>query len=78
MMSIQAAVRQQLYGPIWLEAWGGAVQIFSDIEEFRWRHTLPLYGLGVRFEFPRQIAVSVGYGFGRRADGFMVNVSERF
>lgn len=78
MMSIQAAVRQQLYGPIWLEAWGGAVQIFSEKEEFRWRHTLPLYGLGVRFEFPRQIAVSVGYGFGRRADGFMVNVSERF
>lgn len=78
MISMQVVLRQKIYDPLWAELWGGAAQLFSSAKEFEWRHSLPAYGIGARLELPRGVAISIGYGFGRRADGFMVNVNERF
>lgn len=78
MLSMQIVLRQRIYAPIWTEIWGGAAQMYSSGKSFCWRHTLPAYGVGLRLELPRRIAISVGYGFGHRADGLMVNISEKF
>lgn len=58
--------------------WGGAGNVFSSFERFRWDQTLPNYGLGLRWEFKRRVNVRIDYGFGRKTSGLVFNINEAF
>ena len=58
--------------------WGGAGNVFSSFERFRWDQTLPNYWLGLRWEFKRRVNVRIDYGFGRKTSGLVFNINEAF
>lgn len=64
-VSVQAELRQRLYKRLGGVVWGGAGNVFS-YSNFKWRHTMPNYGVGLRFEFKRRVNLRLDYGFGGR------------
>ena len=49
------------------------------LQQFNWKHTLPNYGLGYRWEFKKRVNVRLDYGFGRKGQsGFMFSINEAF
>lgn len=73
VVTAQAEIRQRVWHQVGLVAWGGAANLFSTAESFSWRHTLPTYGLGVRFELNPSLIVRLDYGFGTQISGRLVH-----
>ncbi len=61
-----------------LAAWVGAGCIFPKFSALRWRHVLPNYGIGYRWEFKKNVNVRLDLGFGRGQTGFIFNINEAF
>ena len=78
MATAQLELRQTVYGPIGMVAWGGAGTVFSSLKTFDWSEILPSYGVGVRLKAGERTALRVDYGFGRRCNGIIINVNEAF
>lgn len=78
MVSAQAELRQHIYGPIGLCAWGGAANVCSSHKLFDWSKILPNYGFGVRLALGEETSLRIDYGFGRRSNGLVINVNEAF
>lgn len=78
MVSAQAELRQHIYGPIGLCAWGGAANVCSSHKLFDWSEILPNYGFGVRLALGEETSLRIDYGFGRRSNGLVINVNEAF
>ncbi|MBQ7211272.1 MAG: BamA/TamA family outer membrane protein [Muribaculaceae bacterium] len=77
MVTTQIELRQYIYRRFGAVIWGGAGSVFHDSGSFR--HWLPNYGLGLRWEFRRRINIRLDYGFGRSGQsGFIFNVNEAF
>lgn len=76
MMAMHASLRQYIYGPFGAEMWGGAASMFDD--KVRWSQMLPTFGVGARINIRQGLVIGVGYGWGKRADGFVVYVNDRF
>jgi hypothetical protein len=82
-VSVQAELRQRIYKRLGGVVWGGAGNVFS-YSNFKWRHTLPNYGVGLRFEFKRRVNLRLDYGFGGRdgrgrlMHGAVFSVNEAF
>ena len=78
ILSCQIEYRQRIWRRIGCAVWGGAGNVFSSFERFRWDQTLPNYGLGLRWEFKRRVNVRIDYGFGRKTSGLVFNINEAF
>lgn len=78
LLTAQVELRQRIWRRIGCVVWGGAGTVFSEREPFAWRHTLPNYGLGLRWELKKRVNVRMDYGFGRSTSGFLLSINEAF
>lgn len=78
MITFQVELRQRIWRRIGCTVWGGAGNVFNSFPDFKWGHTLPNYGIGLRWEFKKRINIRIDYGFGKRTSGFMFNINEAF
>lgn len=77
MITFQVELRQRIWKRIGCVVWAGAGNVFGN-EPFSWGHTLPNYGLGLRWQFKHKVNIRVDYGFGRKSKGFVLNINEAF
>lgn len=76
-LEAQVEIRQHIWRRFGMVAWGGVGSAFHDGESFK--HLLPNYGLGLRWEFKHRMNVRLDVGFGKRGTmGFVFNVNEAF
>lgn len=78
MTEVQVELRQKIYNRHGVVAWVGAGNVYPDVKSFTFKHTLPNYGLGYRWEFKNRVNIRIDYGFGRGQSGFMFNINEAF
>lgn len=78
MITLQVELRQRIWRRIGCTVWAGAGNVFPDLERFDWSHTLPNYGVGLRWELKKRVNVRIDCGFGRKTSGFLLNINEAF
>ena len=69
----QAELRQNLWQRLGIAVWGGAGNVFGSVKDFAWRHTLPTYGVGLRWSIKNGATLRLDYGFGKRINGALTN-----
>ena len=77
IMTLQVELRQRIWKRIGCVIWGGGGNVFGR-DPFRWDHTLPNYGIGLRWQFKHKVNIRVDYGFGRKTSGLVLNINEAF
>ncbi len=83
VIMIQAELRQRIWRRIGMTAWGGAGNVFSSFNKFDWGHTMPNYGIGLRWEFKNRVNIRADYGMGgvvqgKLISGFLFSINEAF
>lgn len=78
LVTVQVELRQNIWRRIGCTVWAGAGNVFPAIDKFSWGHTLPNYGVGLRWEFKNRVNVRIDYGFGRHTSGLVFNINEAF
>ena len=78
LVAVQLELRQRIWRRIGCTVWGGAGSVFADFASWRWSHTLPNYGFGLRWELKKRVNIRLDYGFGRKTSGFLLNINEAF
>lgn len=78
LITAQAELRQHLWRRLGMAVWAGAGNSFGKNGSFDWNHTLPSYGVGLRWQFKKAINIRMDYGFGRHTGGFILAVNEAF
>lgn len=78
LIQAQVELRQKIYNRHGVAVWGGAGNVFPEFDGFRWRQTLPTYGLGYRWEFKNRVNVRLDYGFGKDQSAFYFSINEAF
>ena len=78
MITLQVELRQRIWRRIGCTVWGGAGNVFSSLDRFDWSHTLPNYGVGLRWELKKRVNVRLDYGFGKKTSGFLLSINEAF
>lgn len=74
----QIELRQKVYKRHGVVAWVGAGNVFPKFNKFRWKETLPSYGLGYRWEFKNRVNIRLDYGIGKGQSSFYFNINEAF
>lgn len=77
-VSGQVEVRQHIYGPFGVCAWGGAAKVFPSFKTLDLKHILPNGGLGIRIALGDGTSLRVDYGFGRHSNELIININEAF
>ena len=83
-VTLQAELRQKIYKGFGVVAWGGAGNVFRNLRTFEWHHTLPTYGVGLRYELRKGVNLRLDYGFGGRdgrgkiIHGALFSINEAF
>lgn len=79
LMELQLELRQHIWWRLGIAVFGGAANVFDHFDTFQWRHTLPNYGLGIRYEFKRKTNVRLDMGFTKNKPGGVVfSINEAF
>ncbi len=79
MITTQLELRQRIWQRIGCVVWAGAGNVFPNFREYRWEHTLPNYGVGLRWEFKRRVNIRIDYGFGKgKNNNILFNIDEAF
>lgn len=78
LIEAQIELRQKVYKRHGVVVWGGAGNVFSKFNKFRWKETLPSYGLGYRWEFKNRVNIRLDYGIGKGQSSFYFNINEAF
>lgn len=78
LMQVQVELRQHIYNRHGIVAWIGAGNVFPEFNRFKWKQTLPTYGLGYRWEFKKRVNIRLDYGFGKGQSAFYFNIDEAF
>jgi surface antigen len=78
LVQAQVELRQKIYNRHGITLWGGAGNVFPDMDKFKWDQTLPTYGIGYRWEFKNRINVRLDYGIGKGVKAFYFNINEAF
>ena len=78
ILTFQLEYRQHIWRRFGGVLWGGAGNVFPSFGSFRWKQTLPNYGIGLRWEFKHRVTVRIEYGFGRKTSGVVFNINEAF
>lgn len=74
----QIELRQHIYNRHGIVVWGGAGNVFPNFHHFKWKETLPTYGIGYRWEFKKRVNVRLDYGIGKGQSAFYFNIEEAF
>lgn len=77
-MDYSLELRQRVYRRIGLVTWGGVGQVFPRLSQMNFRRLLPNYGVGVRWEFKKNVNVRLDMGFGKKQSGIVFNINEAF
>ncbi|MCO7721602.1 outer membrane protein assembly factor [Myroides odoratimimus] len=77
-INTQVELRQKIHNRHGVAVWGGAGNVFENMDKFDWSHILPTYGIGYRWEFKNRVNVRLDYGFGKGQSGFYFNIYESF
>ena len=78
-VDVTVELRQHVWRRSGAVVWVGAGNVFPSVDRFRWRHTLPNFGVGYRWEFKKNTNVRLDYGFGKSGQsGFIFNINEAF
>lgn len=78
LIQTQIEIRQHIYNRHGIALWGGVGNVFPDFDHFNWKHTLPSYGIGYRWEFKKRVNVRLDYGIGKGQSAFYFNIDEAF
>ena len=78
LIQFQVEYRQKIYNRHGIVVWGGAGNVFPDMDKFKWDQTLPTYGIGYRWEFKNRVNVRLDYGFGKGVSAFYFGINEAF
>ncbi len=78
IIEAQLEFRQRIWHRWGAVLWGGFGNVFPNFDGFRWNHTLPSYGLGIRWEFKPRVNVRIDYGFTRDEGSVVFNLNEAF
>lgn len=90
MITTQIELRQRIWRRIGAVAWVGGGNVWGQGSAFKWAHTLPNYGVGLRWEFKKRVNVRLDYGFGKmpttsdpnipakRSSAFIFGINEAF
>lgn len=71
-------LRQHIWRRNGAVVWVGAGTVFPSFDRLRWRHVLPNYGIGYRWEFKKRVNVRLDLGFGKHSPGFVFSINEAF
>lgn len=74
----QLELRQRLKWRLGVVAFVGCANVFNDFDEINLRHTLPNYGMGLRWEFKPRVNFRFDVGMTKNGPGFCVNMNEAF
>lgn len=74
----QLEMRQSFKHRLGMTVFVGCANIFSDFDHVNLRHTLPDYGVGLRWEFKPRVNIRFDVGMTRDKPGFCVNMNEAF
>lgn len=76
MLTMQLELRQKLWKWLGMAVWGGCGSVFHKASDI---HVLPNAGIGLRWEFRKNVHIRVDYGIGRKGEsGFIFNINEAF
>lgn len=78
LMEVQLELRQHIWWRLGIAVFGGAANVFDYFDDINWRHTLPNYGLGIRYEFKRKTNVRLDLGFTKNKPGVVFSINEAF
>ncbi|MFR9165653.1 MAG: BamA/TamA family outer membrane protein [Dysgonomonas sp.] len=78
LLQTQVELRQKVYGRSGVVVWAGAGNVFPKFDEFKFKHTLPTFGVGYRWEFKNRVNVRLDYGIGKGQSSFYFNINEAF
>ncbi|MBK5721678.1 BamA/TamA family outer membrane protein [Dysgonomonas sp. Marseille-P4677] len=78
MIQTQVELRQKIYRRSGAVVWAGAGNVFPKFSAFDWKHTLPTFGIGYRWEFKNRVNVRLDYGIGKGQSAFYFNINEAF
>lgn len=78
LIQTQIELRQHIYNRHGIAVWGGAGNVFPNFHHFKWKETLPTYGIGYRWEFKKRVNVRLDYGIGKGQSAFYFNIEEAF
>lgn len=77
LLAAQVELRQRLWGPLGMVAWGGAGTVFNKFSSMN--RLLPNGGLGLRWAFRPHVNIRIDYGIGVKGNnGFIFTVNEAF
>ncbi|MDE6789301.1 MAG: BamA/TamA family outer membrane protein [Ruminococcus sp.] len=77
-MDFTAELRQRVYKRIGVVAWGGVGEVFPRLNAVNIHDLLPNYGVGLRWEFKKNVNVRFDMGFGKNQSSFVFNINEAF
>ena len=78
-LSAQVEYRQKIYNRHGIAAWAGCGTVWGKQVGFSWKHMLPNYGIGYRWEFKNRMNVRLDYGFGKNGQSsFLFSINEAF
>ncbi|MDE7125701.1 MAG: hypothetical protein K2O12_04385, partial [Muribaculaceae bacterium] len=77
-IDLTVELRQHIYRRSGAVIWAGAGNVFPNLSSWRWKHTLPNFGVGYRWEFKHRMNVRLDYGFGRHTSAFVFSINEAF
>lgn len=75
---ITLELRQNVWRRSGVALWVGAGSVFPRFSEFTFRHVLPNFGIGYRWEFKKGVNVRLDLGFGRHEKGINFSLNEAF
>lgn len=83
LATAQIELRQNIWQRLGVAVWGGVGNCFSSADDFSWSHTMPNYGIGLRWELKKRVNIRLDYGFGgvvngKLINGFQVQLGEAF
>lgn len=77
-MDATVELRQLVWRRIGVVAWGGAGLIYPRLSEINLQQLLPNYGVGLRWEFKKNVNIRFDLGFGKNQNSFIFNINEAF
>ena len=60
------------------QVWGGVGEVFPRLNAINIHDLLPNYGVGLRWEFKKNVNVRFDMGFGKNQSSFVFNINEAF
>lgn len=74
----QVELRQHLVKRFGFVVWAGAANVFRNVDHIYMNQVLPNYGLGLRWEFKKNVNIRFDFGFTKNKPGIEFGMGEAF